>query len=74
MVDDTSVCDIPQFATFIYKFAKWKILQKEGNPGVDSAKEELESQRQLMKETLENMVPDEDSKIPLDLGVYSDMS
>lgn len=74
MVDDTSVCDIPEFAPFIIKFAKWKVLQKEGNPGMDAAKEELESQRQLMKETLENMVPDDDSRIQVDVSTYQEMS
>lgn len=74
LVGDDSVCDIQEFSSFIIKFVKWKVLQKEGHPGQDSAKQELEEQRQLMKETLENMVPDEDSEIPGDYSIYEEMS
>lgn len=74
MVDDDSVCDIPEFVSFVIKYAKYKCLQKEGNPQQDSAKSDLEEQRQLMKETLENMVPDDDSKIQGDLSIYQEMS
>jgi hypothetical protein len=74
MVNTASVCDIPEFASFIIKFAKFKCLQKEGNPQQDSAKQELEEQRKLMQETLENMIPDDDSKIPADFSTYTEMS
>lgn len=74
MVDDASVCDIPQFHMFIEKYCKWKIYMKEGNPIAVDAAIELEAERKQMIETLENMVEDDNSQIPADYTTYTDLS
>lgn len=74
MVDDDSVCDIPEFHSFIEKYAKWKIYFKEGNPAAADAAAELQADKTQMIETLQNMVPDDNSQIEGDLSHYQEMS
>jgi len=71
---DTDVCDIPEFFHFIIKFAIWKVLLKEGHPNMMVAKEEFKEERDIMIDTLANMVPDKDSEIVPDLEMYTDIS
>lgn len=74
LVLETDVCDIPEFYHFVIKFAKWMVLLKEGHPNMGAAKAELDYQRNLMIDTLSNMVPDKDSEIVPDLEMYTDIS
>lgn len=67
---DSDICDIPEFVYYIIAFAKFQILFKEGHPNAAEAKAELEKQKQLMVETLGEMVPDEDDKIQMDMDHY----
>lgn len=71
---DADECDIPEFYSFILAFVKYRILDKEGHPNADNAKIDLEAQRKLMIETLENMVPDEESELEQDQSHYEEMS
>lgn len=74
MVDDNSVCDIPAFESFIKKYVIWKCYKKEGHPNTGDALQDLNSERQLMIETLTDMVPDQDSVIEKDLSMYEQLS
>ncbi len=74
LVAETDICDIPEFYHFVIKFAKWMVLLKEGHPNMVAAKSELDFQRNLMIDTLSNMVPDKDSEIVPDLTMYTDIS
>lgn len=70
LVEDSDVCDIPEFVYYVIAFAKEKILFKEGHPNYAEAKAELEKQKMLMLETLGEMVPDDDNELQKDLEHY----
>lgn len=74
LVDDTDVCDIPEFMSFVIQHAKVRCMEKEGHPLLDNARQDLERQRQLMTETLTAMVVDEDNKVLMDTGIYEELS
>jgi hypothetical protein len=74
MVDDTSICDIPDFVHFIINRTCYQIWAKEGHPNAEAAKMKLEESRKLMTETLNEMIPDGDSEIVMDLSIYRDMN
>jgi len=71
---DADVCDIPEFYEFIVRYAKWLVLYKESHPNMEIAKKELVEERNIMIDTLANMVPDRDSEIVPDLDQYTDIS
>lgn len=72
--DPTDVCDIPEFVYYIIDFAKFEVLKKEGNPMAEAALIKLTKSKELMLETLGDMVPDEDNLIIKDLEHYDDMA
>jgi len=68
----TDEIDIPEFIEFTFAFVRVKIARKEMSPLLGSYEESLERQRQLMKETLCDMIPDSDATISPDMSFYSD--
>jgi len=74
MVDDTSVCDIPEFVNFVIVYTKYKCLQKEGHPNLQVGMMDLEQQRAQMRAVLSGMVADSDNEIEADLSHYEEHS
>lgn len=72
LVNDTDICDIPEFYNFIYAYVKVKIYDKEVHPGLQRAEVYLEQQRKLMQGTLATMVPDAENEIELDNEIYEE--
>lgn len=72
--DDDSVCDIPEFYTFLLAFVRWKVRDKEGHPGSEDAKLDYEAEKSLMIETLSGQVPDGETSVEGDMSVYEEMS
>jgi hypothetical protein len=72
--DDTSVIDIPEFANFIIQFMKVRILEKEGNPNLPTAIQILQQQRQMMVDTLTQMIVDDDDQVEGDFSHYQEHS
>lgn len=72
METDTDVMDIPEAAQFVVKYCVYKIYAKEGHPNAETAKLELEQERQTLMSTLETMTPDKDSVIVPDLTYYNE--
>jgi hypothetical protein len=70
IVDEDSIVDIPEFYSFITAFVKWKIFSKEGSALRDAYKAELDEQKTLMLQTLEQMVPDNDNIIEAETDHY----
>lgn len=71
LVNDTDVCDIPEFVSFIYAHVKVACRKKEFNgfcPQED--RDQLEFQRKLMVDSLTAMVPDADTEIEKDMSSY----
>lgn len=72
LVNETDVCDIPEFANFILQFVKQRCYEKEGHPNTDKAMADTARQRKLMVDTLTEMVPDADNTILMDFQFYWD--
>lgn len=72
-VDATdSKIDIPEFINFIFAYVKVRIAEKETSPLLNNYLQGLERQRMLMKQTLDNMIPDELEVIDPDLSFYQE--
>lgn len=74
LTGDSSVCDIPEFVNFVIQFIKVRCYEKEGHPNLQFAVGALQKQRELMIETLSDMVPDGDNSIEMDLTMYEEMN
>ena len=72
LVNDTDICDIPEFVYFVIARVKRDIYAKEGNPQYDAASAEFEVQKGLMLSTLGEMTPDDDNEIVKDFSHYED--
>lgn len=72
--DDNSIIDIPEFSEFVIQHMKVRCYEKEGHPNLEVAKMDLERLRQLMRDTLSNMVPDGNTELQLDLSFYNESS
>ena len=67
------IVDLPEFYTFVYRYVKYRVLDKENGPSADIAKSELEEERQRMIETLTEQVPDGDAgEIERDFSFYEE--
>lgn len=70
---DSDVFDIPEFMNFIFQYVKNKCKSKEGILTAQDVAD-LAGERQLMIDTLQEMVPDGDNVVEPDLSVYEEMS
>ena len=70
MTTGTDICDIPEFVQFIYDSVRVKLYEKEGNPMLEKAVADKAATRQLMIDTLTEMIPDHDNKIEADMSYY----
>jgi len=73
MVDNNSVCDIPEFTDYVIQFMKVRCYEKEGHPNLGSAIGMLEYKKKNMVNTLMNMVPDGATELDGDPSFYWDM-
>jgi len=74
IVDDDTVCDIPEFSNFIMQYMKMRVREKDGSPYLDVARQQVEQQRLQMNSTLAEMVPDADNRIEMDCSYYEEMN
>ena len=74
LVDDTDVCDIPEFVMFVIAFAKQKCMAKEGHPGYGEQKDQTERQRRLMIDSLSNAIIDGNTRVEPDMSIYEEQS
>lgn len=70
---DDDILNIPEAAQFVICRAKLECARKEGHPIQVTLAGEVEKQRELLIETLTNMVPDEDNEILIQ-DPYADMN
>lgn len=68
----SDVVDIPEFVAFIFDYIRERVAYKEGagSPRHQSAKADLEKTRQIMTDTLTQMVADGDNLVEPDLSTY----
>lgn len=74
VTQSTDLVDIPQFYTFIVAFVKWCCADKEHSPFVADLEKQMQNMRDEMVETLEGMVPDDDTEIEMDMSHYLEHS
>lgn len=71
-VDETSVCDIPEYSNVINQYVRYKCRAKEGHPDAQQDLADLERLRTTMVETLRDKFIDEQNEVPKDLSFYRD--
>lgn len=69
-----TILDIPEFSTFIIDFVKCKCLAKDTDPRFDDQVKIMESQRQMMVDSLTAQTPDDDDTVLPDMSFYQEMS
>lgn len=73
LIADTDECDIPEIAMhFLMSFVKMRCYEKEKDPMTQKAMNDVERYRNLMEETLSNMVDDDSPLIEGDYSFYAD--
>lgn len=74
LVNDADVCDIPDFVSFVFDYLserlEWK--RRAGSPEHIDAKEKLEMTKQLMVNTLQDMIVDGNDVIEKDMTHYEE--
>jgi hypothetical protein len=71
-VDETSICDIPEYSNVINQYVRYKCHSKEGHPDAQQDLADLERLRTAMTETLRDKYIDEQNEVPKDLTFYRD--
>lgn len=71
-VDDTSVCDVPEFSDVVKQYVVYKCKKKEGHPMLDTERNDLDTMIVAMIETLKERMPDENNEILKDMSFYED--
>jgi len=67
---DSNTCEIPECINFLFAHCKSRIYEKEGNPNLIKAVDDVKKQHDLMVQILQEMVPDEDNEIIPNLSFY----
>lgn len=73
LVDETSILDIPEAASYVLKYCKVCIMKKELNPLLETAKMELENTLRDIIAELSEMFPNNENEIEADYSHYDDM-
>lgn len=68
----TDLIDLPEFASFVFAYMKYRVAAKEMSPVLDNYLAELQNQRDLMKRTLSQMIVDPQETLPKDMSFYAD--
>lgn len=74
LVDDASVCDIPEAINYVLAYIKMKCMEKEFHPNLPKAIQDVEQQKVDTLATLSEMYQDNDNYIEPDYRLYSDMT
>ena len=69
----TNTCEIPECINFLYQHVKMRVYEKEGNPNLMKAIQDVKIQYELMGQTLREMVPDGNDAVQFDTSFYEDM-
>lgn len=74
LVDDTDICDIPEFSSFIIAYTKNEIATNKPGlvPNPDSMKEKMDALYDKMVETLSVKTPDQNDLVDMDLSHYEE--
>lgn len=74
LVLDTDVCDIPEAANYVMQYIKVRCYEKEQNPMLQKAIEDLATEKTTTISTLSSQVVDNANEIETDTRLYDDMN
>lgn len=69
---EATIIDIPEFIDYILQYVKMRVYEKEGGPRSEDAIAKLSFYKDLMVDTLTDMIPDGDDTIQPDTSHYED--
>lgn len=70
----SNTCEIPESINFIFAHTKARVYEKEGNPNLPEAAQNLKLQHDLMVQNLQEMTQDGNNQIIPDTSFYDDMN
>jgi len=76
-IDETSVCDIPEWSNIIVQYVRYKCMIKEGHPQSSQSKQDLQDLIASLNESLRSRTMDENTKLsqdPRTLSGYNDFT
>lgn len=73
MIDDTSICDIPESVNYVMSYIKMKCMEKDLHPNLEKAIMDVEKQKADTLLILDRMYSDNETKIEADYSLYQDM-
>lgn len=73
-IQNATLIDIPEFATFIMQWVRCRVYEKEGDPRIEKGSQVLMQQKKQMVDTLTNRIPDDNDEIQADYSFYNDFS
>lgn len=71
---DSDLCDIPEFSSYVIQFMKVRVMEKDNHPNLQLAIQQSQYLRSQMEATLRDMVPDGDTQLEADMTSYLEMS
>lgn len=74
MIDDTSVCDIPEAVNWVMAYMKMKCMEKELHPNLPKAVQDVETFKADAIKILSEMYPDNENVVEADTRLYDDMN
>jgi hypothetical protein len=74
LVDETSICDIPESVNYVMAYMKMKVAEKELHPNLQKFVADVEMQKEETIKTLAGMFPDNENNIEADTRLYDDMN
>lgn len=74
LVDDTSICDIPEAANYVIAYIKMRCMEKELHPNLQKAVADVDRERADTIAVLSEMYADNETEIEPDFRLYNDMT
>lgn len=72
LVEDSDVCDIPEFVSFVLQYVKVRVYEKEGHENLLMAIQALQQQRDQMNATLRSRTASGENEIHADMSFYKE--
>ena len=74
IVDESSVCDIPEAVGYVISYMKMKCMEKELHPNLSFIVQDVERQKMETINSLSEMFPDNETEIEPDYRLYNEMT
>lgn len=71
---DSDILDIPESVNFVCQYVRVRCYEKEGSPLLQKGMQDLVILKEQFEGILRDMVPDDNTRVPMDLTFYMEMS